>query len=378
MVGALEELADVGQAEFTMEGAARRAFFSVGSIYNYWPDRATLLIDLARGPIADEVHAALSECQQPADAITWALDTGRPTLVLLGEVLLAGHGDDAIAHAARELWNTVSIGLAQHLPPSMAWDISVYALGNALLDSLGLSGPSPPTGRIRWLTDACAVEAAVSPGVSGVPEPSGFAVPVVPAPTRDDPTTRALIQAAQSILQEAGVEGASTRSIATAAGVTTGAVYRRYSAKSQLFADVLLVELSPDRYTWTWELVRALAGDDPYQGAAVVMTRELIQRSLDLASQKVLLQIGIAARNDPALRAQVCQRIETADHTRREMFAHFIDVGLMRDDVEPAVLAWGFQTIPVGVRALLPLGIGLDEATVSTAMTAILVATAPR
>ena len=141
---------------------------------------------------------------------------------------------------------------------------------------------------------------------------------------------------------------------------------------------MLLAELAPDRYVWTWELVRALATDDPYWGAADAMTRQLFAVAADETSQRVLLQIGVAARNDEALRTQVQERILIAHRARTDMFARLAEAGVMRDDVSPAVLAWGFQTEPVGVRVLLPLGIALDEAAVSASMRAILTASAAR
>lgn len=373
---ALTELFEVGQAEFTMEGVAQRAYFSIGAVYSYWPDRATLIGELARVPIADQLRAGLAGVDSTESAISWAFDTGRNTLVLVGEILIAGHSEEGVAEPARQLWRHLIDGLELHLPSSMAWYVAMSSLGVAMLDIIGLPGPQPPTGRTPWLVDACGEEERDLRLARAVAGPLEFTVPTVPPPMRADATTVALIQAAKSILTNAGTEGASTRSIASAAGVTTGAVYRRYKAKSQLFADVLLVELSPDRYSWTWDLVSALASDDPYQNAADVITVELMRRYEDVTSQKVLLQLGVAARNDEVLRSHVHQRIAVADRARREMFAHFIAVGLIRDDVDPAVFAWGFQAIPIGVRLTLPLGITLEEPIVATAMKAILMSSA--
>jgi AcrR family transcriptional regulator len=96
-----------------------------------------------------------------------------------------------------------------------------------------------------------------------------------------------LIQAAQSLLAEQGAESLSTRRVSAQAGVTTGAIYRRYDGKGALLADVLLVALAPDRYEWTWELVAALASDDPYRAAADVMTAQLLAASRTEAEQRV-------------------------------------------------------------------------------------------
>ena len=377
IAGARDELAAVGQAGFTMDGVARRSFYSPGALYERWPDRADLLADVGR-EVRDELARALADIPDAPAAFAWALDDARDLLALAGEILIAGHASPAIREVAIDTWATLREGLERILPPGMAWYTAAVAIGGALLDVIGLPGPTPPTGRIAWLTEACAIEIEQR----HVPLPggaqSGADVPEVPLPVRSDPTAQALIQAAQALLAEHGAEGISTRRVSAAAGVTTGAIYRRYDGKAALLSDVLLAELAPDRYVWTWELVRALATDDPYWGAADAMTRQLFAAAADETSQRVLLQIGVAARNDEALRTQVQERILVAHRARTDMFARLAEAGVMRDDVSPAVLAWGFQTEPVGVRVLLPLGIALNEAVVTASMRAILTASAAR
>ena len=377
IAGARAELAAVGQAAFTMDGVARRSFYSSGALYERWPDRADLLADVGR-EVRDELARALADVPDAPAAFAWALDDARDLLALAGEILIAGHTNSVVRDVAVETWTTLREGLERTLPAGMAWYTAAVAIGGALLDVIGLPGPIPPTGRVTWLTEACTIEIAqrhvtlpggASPGVD---------VPEVPLPVRSDPTALALIQAAQTLLAEHGAEGISTRRVSAAAGVTTGAIYRRYDGKAALLSDVLLAELAPDRYAWTWELVRALATDDPYWGAADAMTRQLMAAAEDEASQRVLLQIGVAARNDPALRKQVQDRVLVAHQARTDMFARLTEAGVMRDDVDPSVLAWGFQTEPVGVRVILPLGVALDEAAVTTSMRAILTAAAAR
>lgn len=378
LTGAQEELAAVGQAAFTMEGVARRSFYSIGTVYKYWADKNALLTDLATESIGPDVCGALASRTNPAECIVWMLDEGRSQLILVGEVLLAGHADEQVGQVARELWSSVLEQMRRLLPSSMAWYVATYAIGNALLDVIGIPGPAPATGRVRWLTDSCSAAESIPQGVSRPSVSRDFGVPSDSVLGHHDATTLALIQAAHTVLTERGVQGASTRSIARAAGVTTGAVYRRYEAKSRLFADVLITELSPERYAWTWDLIGSFASADPYRNAAEVMTAQLITQSANAASQRVLLHLGIAARNDTALRDEIHRRIEAAQSARTSMFAHFIEVGLMRGDVDPAVFAWGFQALPVGNRVLAPLGFELDPSTVTEAMTSILSAAAER
>lgn len=376
LAGARAELAAVGQADFTMDGVVRRSFYSPGALYERWPDRADLLADLGR-EVQSDLAAALNGLTDTAATIAWALDDGRDLIGLAGEVMLAGHTSDAVRPVAVETWSTLHAGLARVLPPGMAWYTAMVAIGGGLLDAIGLPGPTPPTGRVAWLVEACEVEREQR----HVPRPGSAPhvdVPEVPGPARSDPTAQALIQAAQSLLAERGAEGISTRRVSAAAGVTTGAMYRRYGGKAALLSDVLLAALAPDRYAWTWELVAAFATDDPYWGAADVMTAKMLEAAHDEAAQRVLLQIGVAARNDAKLRAQVQERVLIAHHARRDMFVKAQEAGLMRSDVDPAVLAWGFQTEPVGVRVTLPLGIPIDEAAARSSMRAILTATAGR
>ncbi|MGA0067702.1 MAG: TetR/AcrR family transcriptional regulator [Candidatus Nanopelagicales bacterium] len=370
------ELRDVGQAAFTMDAVARRAYYSPGAIYQRWPDRVSLLGDVGREVLAD-LEGALAGVGDAEASISFALDDGRDLLGLVSEILIAGHTSTDIRDVSLAMWSALRTAMGRHLPPGMAWYLSIVGLGDAMLASIDIAAPLPVGPRIRWMLDACDVEAM---GLH-VPRPGALTqadVPAVPQPARSDPTTLALIQAAQSLLAEQGAESLSTRRVSAQAGVTTGAIYRRYDGKGALLADVLLVALAPDRYEWTWELVAALASDDPYWAAADVMTAQLLAASRNEAEQRVLLQIGVAARTDTALRAQIQERVRVASEARCAMCDHLGKAGVIRADIDPAVLAWGFQSEPVGLRAIIPLGIPVDEEAATLSMRAALTAAAAR
>jgi AcrR family transcriptional regulator len=370
------ELRDVGQAAFTMDAVARRAYYSPGAIYQRWPDRVSLLGDVGREVLAD-LEGALAGVGDAEASISFALDDGRDLLGLASEILIAGHTSTEIRDVSLAMWSALRTAMGRHLPPGMAWYLSIVGLGDAMLASIDIAAPLPVGPRTRWMLDACDVEAM---GLH-VPRPGALTqadVPAVPQPARSDPTTLALIQAAQSLLAEQGAELLSTRRVSAQAGVTTGAIYRRYDGKGALLADVLLVALAPDRYEWTWELIAALASDDPYRAAADVMTAQLLAASRNEAEQRVLLQIGVAARTDTALRAQIQERVRVASEARCAMFDHLGKAGVIRADIDPAVLAWGFQSEPVGLRAIIPLGIPVDEEAATLSMRAVLTAAAAR
>ena len=373
---AREELLAVGQSEFAMEGVARRGFYSIGSVYSRWPDRESLLRDLGSAVIAPAMARELHSAEDAAAAISWVLEDGRDDVLLAGEILLAGHTVPALRPVSLEVWDMLHGGLAAHLPEGMAWYVATYAVGNALLHALGIDGPDPAVGRVTWLADACADGTGPRAPAGSAPRFDGVEVPVVPGPQHTDDVAVALIGAARILLEAHGAAGTSTRGIAASAGVTTGALYRRYEGKSRLLADVLLTQLEPDRYTWTWDLVRAFGSEAPFSDAATVLANRLIVVAEDAPAQRVLLQVGIAARSDPALRAQIAERIRIAHAARVDMVRHFAETGVVREDVPPEVFAWGFQTIPVGVRATLPLGVPLDRDAVSASMAALLRAAA--
>lgn len=371
---AREEILAVGQADFAMEGVARRGFYSIGTVYSRWPDREALLSDLGSVVVAPAITQALRVAQTPADAIAWALDEGRDDVLVAGEILLAGHTMPDVRPASLEVWESLRGGLAQHLPESMAWYVATYAVGSALLHAIGIDGPDPATGRVAWFAEATATDSAAPS--AAMPRPDTIEIPVVPGPERTDDVAVALIGAARILLEQQGAAGTSTRGIAVTAGVTTGALYRRYEGKSRLLADVLITQLQPDHYTWTWYLVQALASDEPFTDAASVLAERMITVAEDAPAQKVLLQVGIAARGDAALREQIAERVRIAHAARVDMVRHFTEAGLLRDDVTPEVFAWGFQAIPVGVRATLPLGVPLDPHEVGASITALLRAAA--
>lgn len=377
--GALEELLEVGQAAFTMEGVARRSYFSVGAVYDRWPDKPAVLAYLAEHALPEQLKQMLAGFGDVPALVTGLTDggSGQRVMALVGESLLAAHTMEAVREPAVALVDQLMQHLRSVMGPGMAWYIATTSLGQALLGLLDIRLVGRDQDWVRLMVDAVEAEgSAEPPGSEGSGEVISPPLPEVPGPVRHDPVSRSLVEAARLLLQEAGVSGTTTRDIAASAGVTTGALYRRYPGKSGLLADVLLTELDPDRYAWTWDLIKALASEEPYTEAAEVMARRLIETSQDLSMQRILMQVGIAARNDPALRVQVAARIAAAQQARAQMVEHFMAAGIMRPDIPADAYAWGFQTLPVGNRALLPVGRGIEAESARSAMRAVMIAAA--
>lgn len=376
LLAAGDELVEVGQGDFAMESVARRAFFSVGTVYERWPDRESLIADVAGTRLTRSIRERFSSVASVDDALRIVLNDEDRLLTLLGECILATRSMPAVSVPAGQAYAELRLGLQRWMGPGMAWYLSTVGLGGALIALMGVTVRDPAGSPV--FADACAAETEnAEAGESGGVLVTGSELPQVPQPSRSDDVALSLMEAARLVLAERGAGAAHAREIASRAGVTTGALYRRYEGKSRLIADVLLLQLKPDRYAWTWELIEAFDHPDPYSTAAGVLTDRIEIMASDREGQEVLLQIGVAARNDEALRAEVGRRIWAALDARRGMIEQFADVGLVRPDVPPAVLAWGFQALPVGIRATLPLLGDLDGAEVKDSMRAMLVAVSP-
>ena len=94
---------------------------------------------------------------------------------------------------------------------------------------------------------------------------------VEPNSAVQDELTERLLQAAAEVFAENGYEKAGVAEIARRAGVTTGAIYSRYSGKAELGGDGLINQA-----------VNVLAGTDTVLGLIPVGTGNDFARSLNL------------------------------------------------------------------------------------------------
>jgi AcrR family transcriptional regulator len=120
-----------------------------------------------------------------------------------------------------------------------------------------------------------------------------------PPRRRDAAATReALLVAARTLLARHGVEGASTRDVAAAAGVNQALVYRYFGSKEKLFAEAAGRDAAD-----------SLTADTPLAD----LPRALLERALDVESAQPSSVSGlITAANDETIRAVIRERIETA------------------------------------------------------------------
>jgi AcrR family transcriptional regulator len=185
------------------------------------------------------------------------------------------------------------------------------------------------------------------------PGPAIRSADAVPARDRTgDDTTRRLVAAAAEVFAEKGYDGAGVAEIARRAGLTTGAIYSRYSGKAELLAAAvqdsvpeqmkqLLAESGPTcRAT---DILRAVGGH--------LVTRDPIGRT------DLLLEAVVAARRDP----EVAALVHEALRARKARWAALIESsrarGELAGDVDTDALVHLAHAIGLGFLAYEAVGI---------------------
>jgi AcrR family transcriptional regulator len=169
-------------------------------------------------------------------------------------------------------------------------------------------------------------------------------------PATDD-TGRRLVAAAAEVFAEKGYDGAGVAEIARRAGLTTGAIYSRYSGKAELLAaavedcvpeqiEQLFAECAGGRAT---DLLRALG--------AHLVTRPPIGRT------DLLLEAAVAGRRDP----EVAAVVRGALRARQARWAPIIEAGKatgdLADDVDTDVLVHFAHAVALGFLVYEAVGV---------------------
>jgi len=143
--------------------------------------------------------------------------------------------------------------------------------------------------------------------------------------TGDDTTTR-LVHAAAQVFAEKGYDGAGVAEIARRAGLTTGAIYSRYSGKAQLLAAAISTCV-PDEFD---QLFAEHAFDGRAKDILHTVGAHLVTREKS-PMQGVLLEAFVAARRDPEVAAVLRAQFDD----RRRRLAALIDVGKANGLIDP-------------------------------------------
>ena len=153
--------------------------------------------------------------------------------------------------------------------------------------------------------------------------------PVDPGgPIELETTAVRLVQAAAEVFAEKGYDGAGVAEIARRAGLTTGAIYSRYSGKAALLAAAVETSV-PDEFD---QLFAEHAFDGRAKDLLATVGAHLVLRSPS-PMQGVLLEAFVAARRDP----DVAEVLRRQFDDRRERLAGLLELGKQHGLIDPTL-----------------------------------------
>ena len=143
--------------------------------------------------------------------------------------------------------------------------------------------------------------------------------------TQDDTGSR-LVRAAAEVFAEKGYDGAGVAEIARRAGLTTGAIYSRFSGKAELLAEAIRA--------FTSDEFDQLFAQHRFQGRATdllsVVGTHLVTRQ-PTAGQAILLEAFVAARRHP----EVAELLSAHLRTRADRLAAMVEESKANGLVDP-------------------------------------------
>jgi len=168
---------------------------------------------------------------------------------------------------------------------------------------------------------------------------------LAPKQTRSRETLRRLLQAAADVLEEKGVEGATIPAIAARAGVTPGAVYRRFRDKDALLRTLLLNSLAQSDQRTAEMLTPELAAKYSFAQLAV----KVIETTLNAYRKRVRLLRAFTqfARSHPS--ASFRRQVDEIEIRNIRRIADFFLLKRKEIDHTHPELAIPFALVQLGV-----------------------------
>ena len=149
-------------------------------------------------------------------------------------------------------------------------------------------------------------------------------------PDADDTRAR-LVEAAAQVFSEKGYDGAGVQEIARRAGLTTGAIYGRFSGKAELLREAI--------HSRSTDELDELFAQPQFEGHLSDVIRvagsHLVERCDEEAhtGNALLLEAFVAARRDPDIRVAVKGLVED----RASRLAEIIEAAKADGSIDPAV-----------------------------------------
>jgi AcrR family transcriptional regulator len=174
-----------------------------------------------------------------------------------------------------------------------------------------------------------------------------------PQPQPLDDLGAALVLSAAEVFAEDGYDVATVAEIARQAGVTTGAIYNRFSGKGGLLAEVVSQVSAPRAMADLATVADALtSGSAAAAGKAIGALVERAREPEHVRDNALRLEARHAARLEPEVDEVVRPLQDHALATLSAEIRRAQSAGALRLDVDAEALAWWFAGLPLGIALL--------------------------
>ena len=179
---------------------------------------------------------------------------------------------------------------------------------------------------------------------------------VGPGPATASDTTRRLVAAAALVFAERGYDGAGVQEIARRAGLTTGAIYSRFSGKAELLAEAIR--------TFARGEFDELFAQHAFEGRVTDVLQTVGSHLVTRPShpmRAILLEAFVAARRDPEVAAVLREHLTE----RAEQMCSMIDeskaAGLVDDHLDTAAMVHFAHSVGLGFLLFEAIGLPNPE-----------------
>lgn len=352
-LSAANQLMSRGTRAFSVEAVAREAGTAVGTVYERWNDKFDLLSDTLSEVLLPRVRDVAASCvQHPLDErlrVVFDSPEGREVAQIVAEVLFAARDhailtplvDEALAMLDMAVFSATSVGRGPR------WWVTSLSIGWGVL-SMGEVN-LPPLGAdvahvLRSPGDV--VQPRRDARIERPPTPDSY------ADALDDGLSIRIVSTAREMLSGVTNADFSARGVAREAGVSVGALYRRYGSRADLIRQVLLTDMHEARFAWSDDLIEVLVDADPVNRAAEMLARVLERVHSDQGEAQRLLEITVAARTSDAVRTHIVEHIGSAVVARFELARRLQEAGVISHRPDATSLSWFIQAVPIGFRLL--------------------------
>ncbi len=165
-----------------------------------------------------------------------------------------------------------------------------------------------------------------------------------------DNTRDALLGAAVAVFAERGYEGAGVAEIARRAGLTTGAIYSRYTGKAELLLDAIEQHM-PEEIS---HLLRGGTGNESTAELLSAVGVHLVDETN--TAEGLLLEAVVASRRSPDLADMLRHRLAQEDADFAKLIDHGKDEGQIDPDLDTSAVVRLCQAIGLGMHVYGAIG----------------------